>query len=231
MALAIMVTVEPAEAADCAGPSILAFVDTTTAYDDQDRAVIMPAIETMVARLEPDHHLVIRTVRDAASSSRLLFDACVPGNGHVEWSLRGIWQWLVTGPNAARVARDNFTKGVRDALIPALQGRGDAPKTALIDTLAYYAGRTDRLVAVWLYTDLLETTAITAQALLSSPQSLVAAGLPQPLIPGVDVHVAGLGRFHDKGRRPLTSKELGMLTDSWTALVQAAGGELHIINQ
>lgn len=230
-AFAIIITADSAEAADCAGPSVLAFVDTTTAYDDQDRAVIMPAIETMVAKLEPGDRLVIRTVRDAAASSRLLLDACVPGNGHVEWSLRGIWQWLVTDPNAVRIAHDNFTKGVRDALIPELQGRGDALRTALIGTLAYYASRADQLVAVWLYTDLLESVAITARTLLYSPQSLVAAGPPLPSMSGVDVHVAGFGRFHDKKRRPLTSKELVMLTDSWTALFKAAGGELHFINQ
>ena len=45
-AIAIAVAISPArpvEAADCDGPVVLALIDTTTAYDDVDRALIMPA--------------------------------------------------------------------------------------------------------------------------------------------------------------------------------------------
>ena len=49
-AIVIAVTISyarPGEATDCTGPVVLALIDTTTAYDDVDRGLIMPAIERM----------------------------------------------------------------------------------------------------------------------------------------------------------------------------------------
>jgi hypothetical protein len=80
-------TVDTARAADCPGPSVLAFVDTTTAYYDQDRELIMPAIDDMVRSLAPGSRLIIRTVRDALSSSRLLLDICTPAPPAITWTM------------------------------------------------------------------------------------------------------------------------------------------------
>ena len=228
--LSLLATIEQANAVDCEGAQVLAFVDTTTAYDDQDRTMIMPVVEEMVGAAKPGSRLTVRTVRDSASSSRLLFDDCVPRETRADWSLSGIWQWLWTNPNDVRLARAKFNIEIRNALVPELQGIGDAQKTALIDTLAHYASQSARLDSIWLYTDLLESAVIPTSELISMPGSLAEAGRSLPRLLDVPVHVAGTGRFHDQSRRRLTPREFGVLTDSWTALIQASGGELHIIN-
>ncbi len=225
-----LVAIKPVHAVDCSGPQVLAFVDTTTAYDDQDRLVIMPVIDQMAGAVMPGFRLTIRTIRDSASSSRLLFDGCAPVSVDVDWSLSGLWQWLSTNPNDVRLARTKFNAGIRDALIPELQGTGDAQKTALIDTLVQFTSLSTRIDTIWLFTDLLESAAVRTSTLISVPGSLVETGKSLPPLNGVPVHVAGICRFHDQTRRPLTSREVGMLTDSWTALIQASGAELHIAN-
>ncbi|MDH3661360.1 MAG: hypothetical protein OEU92_15250, partial [Alphaproteobacteria bacterium] len=227
----ILAAVADVKAAACSGPTVLALVDTTTAYDDQDRAAIMPAVEVMVSSLPAKSRLTIRTVRDAASSSRLLFDACTPVDGHMTWNLAGLWRWLINDPATLRIERVRFIDGIRDVLIPEFHGQGDAERTALIDTLAHHAGEVDRLSAIWLFTDLLESVALPMDALLSSSASLHDGGQSLPPLSGVDVHVAGIGRFHDRARRPLSQRELGALIGAWTDVIQAAGGTLHLEGQ
>ncbi len=227
-ALIGMAAVDTARAADCAGPSVLAFVDTTTAYDDRDRELIMPAIDDMVRSLVPGSRLIIRTVRNAPSSSRLLLDLCTPAPPAFTWTMTDVWRWLTSNPMAARTAEADFHAAIRDALLPELRQQGDAPGTALVDTLAHFAGNVDRLHAVWLFTDLLESVKTPTEALLSRSDSLNQIVEPKPALAGVAVHVAGVGRFHDRVRRRLTSKEYGTLIDSWASFVRQSGGELHV---
>jgi hypothetical protein len=92
---ATLIIGRPADAVTtCNAPAVLALIDTTTANDDRDRDQIMPAIDRMVRSLEPGDRMIIRTVRDRASSSRLLFDACAPASATFDWTLDGLWQWL-----------------------------------------------------------------------------------------------------------------------------------------
>lgn len=225
-----MLSGQPAHAADCDGPSVLALIDTTTVYDDEDREQIMPAIDEMVRSLAPGSQLVIRTLRDAPSSSRLLLDSCVPAAVIFAWSLDGIWTWLTSHPSASRKAQADFRTAIRDALLPQLRQHGDAPATALIGTIAHVTAEIDRLRSVWLFSDLLESVAVPTEILLSRSDGLIQSGGSAPALAGVDVHVAGIGRFHDRHRRPLTSRERGFLNGSWTAFVRNAGGELHVAN-
>lgn len=217
-----------AHAADCDGPSVLAFVDTTTAYDDQDRDRIMPAIDDMVGSLAPGSRLIVRTVRDAPSSSRLLLDACTPASSAFAWTLNGVWQWLISNPVAGQQAQAEFRGDIRKALLPELQQRGHAASTALIDTLGHFVDDIPDLQSVWLFTDLLESVAIPTATLLSRSDSLIGIDRPRPNLGGVDVHAAGAGRFHDQKRRRLTSTEYGALIDAWSGFVRQSGGELHV---
>ena len=228
VALMTTTTAITASADDCDGPAVLAFIDTTTAYDDRDRALIMPAIDDMVGSLAPDSRLIIRTVRDAPSSSRLLLDRCAPPASAFEWTLAGVWRWLISNPASARAVKAEFRAGIRDALLPELRREGDAAGTALIDTLGHFAGEIERLSAIWLFTDLLESVAVSTKTLLSRSDSLTGAVRTDTALDGIDVHVAGVGRFHDEGRRPITSKEHETLIDNWSAFVRHSGGELHL---
>ena len=219
----------PAEATvTCDGPAVLALIDTTTPYDDQDRGQIMPAIDRMVRSLAPGDRMIIRTVRDSPSSSRLLFDACAPASATFDWTLNGLWQWVWREPAADRNAIMTFRSAMRAAMLPPLQSSGDAPATALVDTLARFAGEVGGVKAIWLFTDLLESVAASPEAPLADSSSLARAAAAIPGLQGLNVHVAGIGRFHDRERRPLSPRELGSLIDAWTALIQASGGRLHV---
>ncbi|MEZ5933232.1 MAG: hypothetical protein R3F54_15025 [Alphaproteobacteria bacterium] len=228
-ALITLATAQPTYADTCDGPSVLAFVDTTTAYDDRDREQIMPAIDDMVKSLAPGSRLIIRTVRDAPASSRLLLDICTPAATTFAWTVRDVWQWLISNPMDARTAVADFHAAIRDALLPELRQRSDAPSTALVDTLAHFADEAEQLSAIWLFTDLLDSVAVPTDVLLSRSDSLTQISDRPPKITGVDVYVAGAGRFHDQKRRPLTPKEYGALIDSWAGFVRQSGGELHIV--
>ena len=217
-----------AEAATCDGETVMAFIDGTTAYDDEDRAVIMPAIETMAASLLPDQRLVIRTVRDRAPSSRILFDRCVPRTDGIDWSFQGFLDWLVSSPAEARVERATFFDDMKRVLVPELQATSAASKTALVETLGHgiRAEGEGSIAAIWMFSDLLESAALTATDLLTDSKRLEAAAASTfPPLGGAKVHVAGIGRFHDVSRRPLTSIERGTLVDSWSGLIGSAGGQ------
>lgn len=128
---------------------MIAFVDTTAAYDDKDRVTIMPAIEKMAAPLLSDQRLAILTVRDRAESSPILFDRCVLKTSDIAWSFQGLIDWLVSSPAEARVERATFFDDVKRALMPELQAASAASKTALVETLGHGfqvmgEGRVDR---------------------------------------------------------------------------------------
>ena len=221
--------VRPGEAADCERQAVLALIDTTTAYDDVDRAVIMPAIERMAASLQPGQRLVLRTVRDAPEASRLLLDVCVPPTPEMSWTIAGLWSWLTTNPSTMVAERETFFADVRDALLPQLRSHGEASRTALVDTLGQWADDTEGVATIWLFSDLLESVVVSADDLLQGETDVLnrfrgrLAALDQ-----IDVHVAGFGRFHDPGRRPLSADERASLIDNWARFFQQSGGRLHV---
>ncbi len=222
--------VHSAHASSCNGKSVLALIDTTTPYDHQDRQQIMPAIDEMVRSLVPGSRLVIRTIRDAPSTSRLLLDECVPGPSTFEFSLPGIWAWLSASPGDARTAQEGFRKAVRDTLLPQLNQQGDADGTALIDTIAHFSGGSGPS-DIWLFSDLLESVAIPTSSLLASSDSLIKLARNDLALSNFNVHVAGVGRFHDPNRRPLTPSEFGSLIDAWAAFIRQSGGEIHVFEE
>jgi hypothetical protein len=99
----------------------------------------------------------------------------------------------------------------------------------LIGTIERFTADADDLAALWLFSDLLESSVMDAEDLLvGDSDALVRHAGGVPALHDVDVHVAGLGRLHDRSRRPLTAQEQASLIDSWTLFVQQSGGRLHI---
>ena len=94
--------------------------------------------------------------------------------------------------------------------------------------LTHASGEIDRLRSVWLFSDLLKSVAAPTEILLSHSEGLIQSGESTLALAGIDVHVAGIGRFHDRHRRPLTSREYGFLIGCWTAFVCNSRGELHV---
>ena len=213
----------------CDGSTVLALIDTTTAYDDVDRASIMPVIERMADSLVPGQRLILRTVRDGAHTSRLLLDDCLPPDPAMSWSVTGIWTWLTSNPSVVRADHGAFFTNMRDALLPQLRSHGEASRSALVGTLELLADNTDGLATIWLFSDLLESSIVDVDDLLNSQSDVLVRG-PGRLteLDDIDVHIAGFGRFHDTTRRPLTVQEHASLIDSWTLFIQQSGGRLHV---
>ena len=198
IALLAIVSVQPgatAATATCPGRDVLALVDATTAYDDQDRNQIMPAMESMGRNLQPGDRLRVRTVRDDPATSRTLFEGCVPQPG---WIAK-----LISDPVTLAHERQSFFKEVREAIEGVLYHVHEADHTALAATLAASVPADE----VWLFSDLLETKSTSLVQLLQGQ-------LPGPQLPsmsGVVVHgvwliVADFDSFsspgdHDGGPR------------------------------
>ena len=210
-------------------PEILGLIDTTTAYDDVDRALIMPAIERMAASLQPGQQLVLRTLRDAPEASRHLLDICVPPRPELSWTVAGIWSWLTTNPSVQDAEHETFFADIRNALLPQLRSHGEASRTALIDTLGHWTDDIEGLATIWLFSDLLESEIVSADDLLEGKTDvLVRSRGRMTALDRIDVHVAGFGRFHDPGRRPLAADEHASLIDNWARFIQESGGRLHV---
>ena len=219
----------PGEAVDCNGPVVLALIDTTNAYDDVDRGLIMPAIERMAASLQPGQRLVLRTLRDAPEASRLLLDVCVPPRPEMSWTVAGIWSWLTTNPSVLVAERETFFADVRNALLPQLRSHGEASRTALVDTLGQWADDIEGLATIWLFSDLLESAIVSSDGLLyGETDVLVRSRGPLAALDKIDIHVAGFGRFHDPDRRPLTADEQGLLDRLLARFIQQSGGRLQV---
>lgn len=220
-----------AHADSCDGGTVLAFIDTTTAYDDVDRDQIVPAIEELASSLIPHQRVIIRTVRDAPGASRLLFDACMPTDPRSHWSVSGLWNWLITNKNELQTEQRAFFADMRASLLPILNRRGSASKTALIETLHHFLISVEQPAAIWLFTDLLESSFVSPGKLLhGDPADLMEAAQQFPRLVGTPVHIAGVGRWHDVDRRPLHAAELSSLIDSWVAFINMVGGELHLVD-
>ena len=220
-----------AHAESCEGGTVLAFIDTTTAYDDVDRDQIVPAIEEMAFSLIPHQRVIIRTVRDAPGASRLLFDACVPADPKFHWSFSGLLKWLITNKDELQIERRAFFADIKASLLPILDQRHGASRTTLIETLGHFLISVEQPAAIWLFTDLLESSVVAPEELLDGdPQDLLKAARHIPRLENTPVHIAGVGRWHDVERRPLHAAELSRLIDSWVAFINMVGGELHIVD-
>ena len=220
-----------AHADSCDGGTVLAFIDTTTAYDDVDRDQIVPAIEDMASSLIPHQRVIIRTVRDAPGASRLLFDACMAANPRFHWSFYGLWNWLTTSKDELQSERHAFFADMKASLLPILDQHGSASKTALIETLDQFLVGVEQPAAIWLFTDLLESSVVSPDRLLDgNSQDLLKAAQQFPRLVGTPVHIAGVGRWHDVDRRPLDAAELSSLIDSWVTFINMVGGELHLVD-
>lgn len=220
-----------AHADSCDGGTLLAFIDTTTAYDDVDRDQIVPAIEQMASSLKPNQRVIIRTVRDMPSTSRLLFDACMPTDPGFDWSFAGLWNWLATNKEALQIERRAFFAEMEASLLPILDQRDGASTTALVETIGHFLTNVEQPTAIWLFTDLLESSVVTPGSLLDGDtQDLLETAQHFPRLVGASVYIAGIGRWHDVDRRPLQAAELSGLIDSWVTFVATIGGELHIVD-
>ncbi len=221
---------EEGHASSCSGNTIAVLFDATTAYDETDRGAIVPALEKMAAQLQAGQRLIVHTVSDNPQSSYVLFDDCLPGDQGFSWSATGIWSWLTSSPSQASREKEVFYEDLRASVLPRLYGDLPSKKTALVETLVQVITATSDLGAIWLLTDLLETSVVDAETLISGPDDVLLRASPyQPQLDGVEVHVAGVGRFHDRNRRHLTSSERHSLIGTWRHFITTYGGRLKTL--
>jgi hypothetical protein len=155
----------------------------------------------------------------------------MPTDPRFHWSFYGLWNWLTTNKDELQSERHAFFADMKASLLPILDQRGSTSKTALIETLDHFLISVEQPAAIWMFTDLLETSAVAPDWLLDrDPQDLLKAAQHFPRLENTPVHVAGFGRWHDVERRPLHAAELSSLIDSWVAFINMVGGELHLVD-
>lgn len=215
---ALISTINAAEPVpDCPGRDVFAAVDATTPYDQQDRDVIMVAFGKMAASMHIGDRLHIVTVAESADKSALLFDGCVPG-AESAGLVDGLWQALFVPPGQAKA---DFFAEAGKAVEPVLFQRHETPATALAETVAYHAPADE----IWLFTDLLDSFSVRVRALLAGEAAIA---VPLPHMQGVVAHIAGVGRYHDDARRPLTDIEMEHLLAAWRAWFAGAGMVIEV---
>ncbi len=142
--------------------------------------------------------------------------------------MSAILRWLTSSPASLGEERRVFHVDLRDAMLPILHSRADAERTALLETLFSIVEAEEDLASVWLFSDLLETAAISTESLLKGDHAVLLDSVDQlPALNGVDVNAVGAGRLHDAERRQLTTSELQALLCAWRMFVQQSGGRFR----
>lgn len=208
----------------------LLFVDRSTVYDTQDRAVFARGLGHIYSELALGERLVVRTITDEYASSRVVFDGCLPGCRDQDVGLLGSCNPQVARADALRF-RNRFMVSARDILANS----GNLPRSEIMMTLATAVPqyRARNLRRVYLFSDLLENGSVMPwpRILNQSSDEFVATatannGLPN--LRGVTVGVFGFGRDHTSQRHSLSPNARGQLLETWNAYFSAAGARATI---
>ena len=63
---------------DAGGTNLLFIIDTTTAYDDKDKELLVRAVGEMFEILHGGERIVIRTITDTFATSQRVIERCIP---------------------------------------------------------------------------------------------------------------------------------------------------------
>lgn len=211
--------------------SVAIFVDRTTQYDKRDKEIFVEGFDRILGRLSLGDRVAVHTIQDSFAESEVVFETCVPGCPD-----EGFMNWLL-GSCKSVVARADITdfkvelaRSIRALLDnPQSYPHSDIARTIATVSETYSSrGRSDGgkpLKLVFLFSDLLENSEFLSWqkiAQLGARQAsarLTNEGI-QPRLSGANVAAFGIGRFHDKGRRPLAPSEEQLLKAFWNQYLE-----------
>lgn len=214
--------------------TVLLFVDRTTPYDDQDRAVFAEGLELIFKRLRIGDQVVIHTIEDSFGNSRQVFVGCYPGCPE-----GGVFDWFMGSCQAmeARGDRFRFEQGLARLGRDMLNKPMSFPFSDIAQTVAFitrsYQSRGKAITHVYVFSDLVENSREMPwpSILKASPEDFAKRISIEPALKDGHVAVFGFGRWHDANRRPLMSHENHRLRTFWEGFFRAMGARATYIGQ
>jgi hypothetical protein len=217
------------------GKLVLFLVDTTTPYDEIDKAVVVETVNKAFLALKGGDRFVVRTITDSHARSERLFERCLPlceGGGAVD-------RFFFCNDGLIR----SDTERLRNDMVRALKEKlsrftelqhSDILRT--IDAVATEEIGGDENAELYVFSDLIENSdEISGYELFNTGnQALLSRLKRDKLIPdlrGTDIRVAGIGRAGTPDRRPLSVGELNKLVEFWSAYFEAASAAKIEIGQ
>ena len=209
------------------GKLVLFLVDTTTPYDEIDKAVVVETVNKAFLALKGGDRFAVRTITDSYARSERLFERCLPmceGGGALD-------RFFFCNDGLIRSDTERLRNDMVRALKEKLSRFTELQNSDILRTIARGGAGGNRWrrsnAELYVFSDLIENSnEISGYELFNTGnQALLARLKRDKLIPelrGTDIRVAGIGRAGTPDRRPLNVAELNKLVEFWTAYFEAA---------
>ena len=206
--------------------TVLILVDVTTAFDQRAQDLFQRGIGSIVSSLKPGERVQVETIEDSYSSSKQLYDGCVPycPPGFLNFFFSQCTEGLV------RVETRRQLTDIRDALQGRLINATDLDHSDIIRTIAYSIQQANAKhhLDLFIFSDLIENSEfISGTTFWSQPTKTSIIQIKDnnlmPDLHDATVKVFGVGRGGSMGRHPLTQALINKLHEFWSAYFSAAG--------
>jgi hypothetical protein len=220
---------------DAAGANLVFIIDTTTAYDDQDKELLVRAVGEMFEMLHGGERIVIRTITDTFSTSQRVVERCLPrcaSQGMLD-SWFNCNEGLIV--SETKKAKRAIVEGLRAHLAAATpRARSDIART--LASIAREDARAGGQNLLYVFSDMIENSDhVPGRLFFSAENKRLLAHMKKyglvAALKGAEVHVFGFGRDGTEARNPLQVGTQQKLLEFWRAYFKAAGANLVEMGQ
>jgi hypothetical protein len=207
--------------------AVIILVDVTTQFDDRARDIFQRGIAEIVSGLTPGESVHIATIEDSYSSSKVIYEGCVP------YCPSGLLDFLTSECTSGlmRLESQRQLSEIREGLRARLtQATEDLATSDIIRTIAYsvQARPAGRKLDLFIFSDLIENSDfMTGKTFWSQPTAVSIESIEKnalmPNLTNATVKAFGVGRGGSGGRHPLTQERINKLHEFWSTLFKAAG--------
>ncbi len=222
--------------------TVLIFVDRTTAYDEVDKRIFVEGFDRIMSRLRVGDAVYVQTIGGEFTESEIVFNQCLPGcpdEGLVNW-LFGTCKAVIARGDLAQF-RAELANSVKQLLDhPESYKQSDIARTITSVSRTHSArARTSNgspIGLVFVFSDLLENSAVVPWGLLASKQNEAALREIQqadlaPDLNGSEIAAFGFGRSHNAERSSLSPTSASSIRKFWEAYFRLGGASNIYIGQ
>ena len=220
---------------EATGANLVFVIDTTTAYDDKDKELLVGAMLAMFEILRGGDRMLVRTITDTFSTSHRVVERCIP-----HCAARGMFDKLFSCSEGLILAE---TKKAKRDIVAALRAhlvavrprnRSDIARTLSSIAREDARGRTRNIF--YIFSDMIENSDhVSGRAFFSVENKRLLTHMKKfdlvARLKGAEVHVFGFGRDGTEARLPLQIAAQQKLSDFWRTYFKAAGANLIEMGQ
>lgn len=217
------------------GKSVLMLVDRSDKFDGIDREILARGLDKFFNDVSAGDHLSIRTITDDPTTSRIIFDGCVPG-----CPTQDLLDQMLGKCREVIVRRDRlaFKEDFAFKLKALLDGAEEYRQSAIIETISVLTHEhvSSSVSELIIYSDLIENSRLGnfahLRALDIAPLlSLVERKDLIAKVPGSVVEIFGFGRMHGRNRVGIAPDERQNLQEFWRLYFSVGGAETVMFGQ